>query len=281
MVCRPEPQFPFCHTAAQGMDTGGIGITPSTGAYTTPSPGGRTSAPPPPAPKGAGGVGGRPAWPATNTPGLPVTTGGGLALPSTSIGGPQRKFVDEGKLRKVSGKLFAEPASVLKQLRWQGGGSGGGEAGEPGSSMADMAGLPGVPRGQRSTEGQAQALPLLQALGEGYRLLCMYRCVEGGPKWQCSKRGGGARSAASNHCCCCCCCSSWHPSSPPLCPCRCQEAIEAFSRLPLHHYQTGWVLCCVGRSFFEMVDYPEAAKAFNWARQVRARSVKGVGGVPL
>lgn len=41
-----------------------------------------------------------------------------------------------------------------------------------------------------------------------------------------------------------------------------------FSRLSPHHYQTGWVLCCVGRAFFEMVDYPEAAKAFNWARQV-------------
>ena len=53
---------------------------------------------------------------------------------------------------------------------------------------------------------------------------------------------------------------AWH--------CRCQEAVDAFSRLPPHHYQTGWVLCCVGRAFFEMVDYPEAAKAFNWARQV-------------
>lgn len=44
--------------------------------------------------------------------------------------------------------------------------------------------------------------------------------------------------------------------------------MDAFSRLTPHHYQTGWVLCCVGRAFFEMVDYPEAAKAFNWARQV-------------
>ena len=66
-----------------------------------------------------------------------------------------------------------------------------------------------------------------------------------------------------------------HQLPPPLllgaCPrpsCRCQEAIDAFSRLPAHHYQTGWVLCCVGRAFFEMVDYPEAAKAFSWARQV-------------
>ncbi|PRW57027.1 CDC27 family isoform 1 [Chlorella sorokiniana] len=217
------------------------GGTPSPGSYVTPSPGGRLSAPPPPAPKGAGAGAARPAWPATTSPApLTLTMGGGLALPSTGAPGPQRKFVDEGKMRKVSGKLFAEPASVLKQLRWHGGGSEGGggsssgaaaEGGGGGGSLADMAALPGVPRGRRSPEGQVQALPLLQSLGEGYRLLCMYRC---------------------------------------------QEAVDAFSRLPAHHYQTGWVLCCVGRAFFEMVDYPEAAKAFNWARQVDPYRLKGL-----
>lgn len=154
-------------------------------------------------------------------------------MPSTGApGGPQRKFMDEGKLRKVSGKLFSEPASVLKQLRWAGGGGGGGggEAQE-GGMLAGLMALPGVPRGQRSQEGQQQALWLLHALGAGYHLLCMYRC---------------------------------------------QEAIDAFSRLPSQHYQSGWVLCCVGRAFFEMVDYPEAAKAFSWARQVDPYRLKGL-----
>lgn len=100
---------------------------------------------------------------------------------------PQRKFMDEGKLRKVSGKLFAEPASVLKHLRWQGGGEGGSAGGASssagssgssgnGGSLAGMVALPGVPRGQRSQEGQQQALPLLHALGVGFHLLNMYRC---------------------------------------------------------------------------------------------------------
>lgn len=179
----------------QGMQ-GLEGGTPSPGSYVTPSPGGRLSAPPPPAPK-PGGIGAvRPAWPATSSPApLPITTGGGLALPSTGAPGPQRKFVDEGKMRKVSGKLFAEPASVLKQLRWHGGGEGSSSSGAAaaegggGGSLADMAALPGVPRGHRSPEGQAQALPLLQALGEGYRLLCMYRwapCAAG-----CAGKPGG------------------------------------------------------------------------------------------
>ena len=30
-----------------------------------------------------------------------------------------------------------------------------------------------------------------------------------------------------------------------------------FARLPPAQYQTGWVLCCVGRAYFEMVDYPQ------------------------
>ena len=180
-----------CALLPQGVDSSGGssgGGTPSPGSYLTPSPGGRLSGPPAPVPKGAGpAAAARPAWPATNTPApLPVTTGGGLALPSTSGAPPhqhhqqQRKFVDEGKLRKVSGKLFAEPASVLKQLRWHGGGSGGGNgSGETpgGGTLADMATLPGVPRGQRSAEGQQQALPLLQALGEGYRLLSFFKWV--------------------------------------------------------------------------------------------------------
>ena len=46
-----------------------------------------------------------------------------------------------------------------------------------------------------------------------------------------------------------------------------QEAVAAFERLPAEQYGTGWVLCCVGRAHYEMVDYPAAARAFEWARQ--------------
>jgi hypothetical protein len=43
--------------------------------------------------------------------------------------------------------------------------------------------------------------------------------------------------------------------------------VQAFARLPAEQYATGWVLCCVGRAHYEMVDYPQAARAFEWARQ--------------
>lgn len=44
--------------------------------------------------------------------------------------------------------------------------------------------------------------------------------------------------------------------------------MEAFARLAPGQYQTGWVLNCVGRAYFETVDYPQAARCFAWSRQV-------------
>ena len=41
-----------------------------------------------------------------------------------------------------------------------------------------------------------------------------------------------------------------------------------FKQLSHAQYATGWVLCQVGRALFEMVDFTQAAKAFEWARQV-------------
>ena len=53
----------------------------------------------------------------------------------------------------------------------------------------------------------------------------------------------------------------------PALACALQEALEAFGRLPVNQYATGWVLCCVGRAYCEMVDYRQAAHIFEWARQ--------------
>lgn len=56
--------------------------------------------------------------------------------------------------------------------------------------------------------------------------------------------------------------SCWLSLQPGL-----QEAIHAFGRLPPMQYSTGWVLSCIGRAYFEMVDYKSAAEAFEWARK--------------
>ena len=46
-----------------------------------------------------------------------------------------------------------------------------------------------------------------------------------------------------------------------------QEAIESFGQLPPMQYATGWVLACVGRAYFEMVDYHQSAQAFQYAKR--------------
>lgn len=61
-----------------------------------------------------------------------------------------------------------------------------------------------------------------------------------------------------------------------LCMYHCQEATEAFLKLTPNHYATGWVLCQVGRAHYEMADYAEAARAFQWARQVAPHRQAGM-----
>lgn len=80
-------------------------------------------------------------------------------------------------------------------------------------------------------EGQNACIPLLQLLGEGYRLLCSYRC---------------------------------------------EEAIEAFSRIPFPHYSTGWVLQAIGQAYYEMVDYPAAEKIFQQVRLIDPCRLQGL-----
>mmetsp|Transcript_19044 Transcript_19044/g.31199 ORF Transcript_19044/g.31199 Transcript_19044/m.31199 type:complete len:764 (+) Transcript_19044:150-2441(+) len=61
-----------------------------------------------------------------------------------------------------------------------------------------------------------------------------------------------------------------------LCHYKCQEAVDTFAQLPPSQYQTGWVLCNVGRAYFEMVNYSEAERMFEWARQVDPSRVAGM-----
>eukprot|EP00877_Chromochloris_zofingiensis_P008854 jgi/Chrzof1/4221/Cz14g03180.t1 len=57
---------------------------------------------------------------------------------------------------------------------------------------------------------------------------------------------------------------------------RCQQALAELQRLPQQQQQTAWVLCCIGRARFEMVDYPGAAAAFELARKCDPYRVEGM-----
>ncbi|CAI8584686.1 unnamed protein product [Vicia faba] len=48
---------------------------------------------------------------------------------------------------------------------------------------------------------------------------------------------------------------------------RCQDALETYLKLPYKHYNTGWVLSQVGKVYCEF-DYLEADRAFGLARQI-------------
>ena len=56
----------------------------------------------------------------------------------------------------------------------------------------------------------------------------------------------------------------------------CEKAIEAFGKVPLPQYSTGWVLQCVGQAYFEMVDYPSSQKAFQQLRLLDPCRLEGL-----
>ncbi|GAB2265204.1 Cell division cycle protein 27 B [Dionaea muscipula] len=57
---------------------------------------------------------------------------------------------------------------------------------------------------------------------------------------------------------------------------KCQDALDAYQHLPQRHYNTGWVLSQVGKAYFELVDYVEADRAFSMARRASPYSLEGM-----
>ncbi|GAB2222023.1 hypothetical protein Droror1_Dr00013220 [Drosera rotundifolia] len=55
-----------------------------------------------------------------------------------------------------------------------------------------------------------------------------------------------------------------------------QEALEIYQQLPRRHYNTGWVLSQVGIAYFELMDYLEADRAFSMARRASPYRLEGM-----
>ncbi|XP_042496293.1 cell division cycle protein 27 homolog B-like isoform X2 [Macadamia integrifolia] len=60
------------------------------------------------------------------------------------------------------------------------------------------------------------------------------------------------------------------------CMYRCQDALDVFLNLSHKQYNTGWVLSQVGKAYFELVDYLEADQAFTLARRASPYSLEGM-----
>ncbi|XP_060073149.1 cell division cycle protein 27 homolog [Ylistrum balloti] len=56
----------------------------------------------------------------------------------------------------------------------------------------------------------------------------------------------------------------------------CRKAIEYFQDLPLHHYNTGYVLCKVGRAYFELAQYQKAERVFSEVRSLEPYHLDGL-----
>ncbi|XP_070584987.1 cell division cycle protein 27 homolog isoform X1 [Erythrolamprus reginae] len=61
-----------------------------------------------------------------------------------------------------------------------------------------------------------------------------------------------------------------------LCSYNCKEAIHILSHLPSHHYNTGWVLCHIGRAYFELAEYMQAERIFSEVRRIENYRVEGM-----
>jgi len=240
-------------TPAIGFGTFGEPVDSLGGAFVTPSPISAMAAPPPPQKLPASRA--RPTTGAPRT-GRPSTaqapaTGEDAA---TTIGaarglfGDRRKFTDEGKLRKVSGRLFSDDqgstavrrSSRIQAARLQNAAMSPprgdddlhlSQVPEDGEVSYDTSRSFGDIREQgiwtwqpaasaRTGEGAVLAFNMLRPLAEGLRHLAMYRC---------------------------------------------EEAIMSLEQLPKSQYNTAYVLCAVAKAHAELVDYVNAAKVFEEA----------------
>ncbi|PIA42766.1 hypothetical protein AQUCO_02000310v1 [Aquilegia coerulea] len=224
---------------------------------------------------------------------------------NTTIQAPRRKFVDEGKLRKVSGRLFpdsgprrstrlaAEAASAASSNSTQGGNGishssakflGGGS-----SSRLSSASF----RSVTVRKGQSWAS---ESLDDGKRpeafddarsdnsattstasLSGDDRCLErergsmqiGGLTPNGSRVTNGVSELLSLL-------RTLGEGYRLSCLYRCQDALDAYRKLSHKQYNTGWVLSQVGRAHFELVDYLEADHAFILARRATPYSLDGM-----
>ncbi|XVF34902.1 hypothetical protein REPUB_Repub18cG0098300 [Reevesia pubescens] len=230
------------------------------------------------------------------------TDGSPRSIVNSTIQAPRRKFVDEGKLRKISGRLFSD-SGPRRSTRL----AGDAGANKNANTMA-VAG--------NGTNSSSKYLGSSKLSSVALRTVT----VRKGQSWMNENIEEGIRNEAfdDSRANMASTTSSSFPSSDvrsldpdgatvPVggvvisgskvisgasevlgllrtlgegyrlsCLYRCQDALDTFLRLPHRHYNTSWVLSQVGKAHFELVDYLEADRAFSLARQVSPYSLEGM-----
>ncbi|XP_044464916.1 cell division cycle protein 27 homolog B isoform X2 [Mangifera indica] len=220
---------------------------------------------------------------------------------NSTIQAPRRKFVDEGKLRKISGRLFSD-SGPRRSTRLSG------EAGNNANASVTMVAGNGTSSSSKHLGGSKFSSVALRSV-----------TVRKGQSWAnenvdegvCNEAFDDSRASIS----------STNSSSLPCgdsrtvaqgaimptggvslsdsrvisgtseilgllrilgegyrlsCMFRCQDALDTYLKLPHKHYNTGWVLSQVGKSYFELVDYIEADRAFSLARRASPYCLEGM-----
>ncbi|CAH1448650.1 unnamed protein product [Lactuca virosa] len=232
------------------------------------------------------------------------SSGGADASPrstvKSTIQAPRRKFVDEGKLRKISGRLFSD-SGPRRSTRL---------AGETGSVATIITG------NGTTTNHHSSKYPVTSKItSAAFRAVT----VRKEKSWSSESFNEGIRSEVDDTRSNATTTSGSSPSPDTVsvscdalimsmgsrasmsvskiatgasdvlsllkilgegfrlsCLYRCQDALDVFLQLPHKQYNTGWVLSQVGKAHFELVDYLEAERAFSNARLASPYSLEGM-----
>lgn len=220
---------------------------------------------------------------------------------NTTLQAPRRKFVDEGKLRKISGRLFSDSVPRRStRLAGEAGGSTNTTATSStgngtnhsiknvGNSRLSNAGLRSVTlrKGQtwasESFEGGFRHEAFDDSRLNAQASISTSTSCDAGT----TEQDGGSMSLCRTICDD----SKVHNGALDIlglwrllgdgyrlsCLYKCQDALDIYNKLPPKHYNTGWVLSQVGRAYFELVDYLEADCAFSLARRQCPCSLDGM-----
>ncbi|KAL3613629.1 Cell division cycle protein 27 B [Castilleja foliolosa] len=215
-----------------------------------------------------------------------------------SVTGPRRKFVDEGKLRKVSERLFSD-SGHRRSMRLAGesvntssstsiaSGNGISHSSkyQGGSKLSSMARSLTIRKGQSWSSENADEGAHHDVYDDSRLHITTSSASPSGNNRSLEPEGASRSSGAAVL-------SSSRiidGASDTLsllrllgegfrlsCLCKCQDALNIYMKLPQKHYKTGWVLSQVGKAYFEMVDYLEAGRAFSLARIISPYSLEGM-----
>ncbi|KAI9083433.1 hypothetical protein K1719_034647 [Acacia pycnantha] len=221
---------------------------------------------------------------------------------NSTIQAPRRKFVDEGKLRKISGRLFSDSglrrstrlssdASVNVNASTTGvSGNGNNNSSKylGSSKFSSMAfrnatvrkgtswANENIDEGTRNDVLDDSRLNISSTTASSSPVIEAKSCeqegshfIVGGQVLSLSKVITGASEVLSLL-------RVLGEGYRLACLYRCQDALETYMKLPHKHYNTGWVLSQVGKAHFELVDYLEADQAFRHARQITPYSLEGM-----